>query len=924
MSDPISAPAAPDAATLGRSFATFRTFIEDLSSHVSLRGMFFESERPKPVGSRVQIDLRLVDGFQLVRGEGEVVWIRPEQTAADQPAGMGVRFDALDENSRELVLKILEEQVKSGGSPFELEPLPPGATAAPVWRASGNVAADPEPSQEDLPFDAPWGANLGEIPGELLDDADAEPTMMATRLPAAEENSTTLFDEPPGDGAFATTRMDPVSPDGVGTDAVGTDAVGTDASFADEGPSFELADDGPSFELTDDGPSFAIEDDAPVFDLEDDTGGAQDLDSSPSFEATGEGDADRFSALDFDLTEEDPEIEEALKRTGPIDPSIIPKSPSGELNQPLPLRGPVAPRAVAPEPAAPSPAAPMPAAPGAPQPMPAAPGAPQPSPAAPMPAAPMPAAPIAAEPADIAPEPTPAAAAPEPAAPTENMELELEADDSFGASFTFEDDGEAAVDAPLDNAVFGDPPATSEPVAPAATSPPVLPDAPTVEFTEEDFAFELEADSEDDLGLDFDTPPATLVEPPPDVEPGDAPGFQTALEQPPPAAPMPAAPPPVAPVPAAPPQGAPDAGMDATSLMGVTEPVGAAPASTAPEPAAPAAPPPSPLSFLGNETSEPADPSSADAGTDEDAPAAPYWLEEMGESGGGDAQKPGMSSRLTGSLPGIAIAVVLLAALGAIWFFREPLLGLVGMGNEPEIARADLPPMPQPSAAQDEAATEPEADLDALDDLLAAADGGVAADDESTDPRRATGTTGTDPAALDEIDAMLGNDDAVAGAERPAPAASPPPPRRQTPPPPTTTAPPRRAGTDRTPTAATQAPPRAPPASPRGASSATKIVTISHTTRGEATVITIRGDGPLGAASFQHSSLGDRELVRIQGIGEPYIANEIQVGSSQVRRIRTGFHPGSPSALHVVVDLAHFGAAADVALRNDAIEIVIR
>ncbi|MCP4657306.1 MAG: hypothetical protein GY856_17995, partial [bacterium] len=125
-------------------FEKFSSFVEEYWPKISLRGMLLETTQPKPVGTMISFEFKLTDGFRLCQGVGEVAWVRRRDEGPQGPAGMGIRFHALDDQGRELILKILEEQVKSGGEPFEIERVPPGAESEPAPPAP-RESAEPEP-----------------------------------------------------------------------------------------------------------------------------------------------------------------------------------------------------------------------------------------------------------------------------------------------------------------------------------------------------------------------------------------------------------------------------------------------------------------------------------------------------------------------------------------------------------------------------------------------------------------------------------------------------------------------------------------------------------------------------------------------------------------------------------------------------------
>ncbi len=160
---------------LALRFEKFTSFVDEYASWLSLGGMFVATSDLRPVGDIVDLVIELTDGFRLIEAVGEVVWLRPRAAGAGRPAGIGVRFQALDEKGRELILKILEEQVRSGGAPFEVGEVPDDAISTPgaaLDESAAPVSDDQDPEPRALEFDAPWGKELPAIPDEILDDTD--------------------------------------------------------------------------------------------------------------------------------------------------------------------------------------------------------------------------------------------------------------------------------------------------------------------------------------------------------------------------------------------------------------------------------------------------------------------------------------------------------------------------------------------------------------------------------------------------------------------------------------------------------------------------------------------------------------------------------------------------------------------------------
>lgn len=74
------------------------------------------------------------------------------------------------------------------------------------------------------------------------------------------------------------------------------------------------------------------------------------------------------------------------------------------------------------------------------------------------------------------------------------------------------------------------------------------------------------------------------------------------------------------------------------------------------------------------------------------------------------------------------------------------------------------------------------------------------------------------------------------------------------------------------------------------------------------TVVTFRGNGPFLAERIERVRVpgsSPREVIKLLGIDLPYRQTFIPLGSPEVKRIRTGFHPEDRiNELHVVLDLA--------------------
>jgi len=100
------------------------------------------------------------------------------------------------------------------------------------------------------------------------------------------------------------------------------------------------------------------------------------------------------------------------------------------------------------------------------------------------------------------------------------------------------------------------------------------------------------------------------------------------------------------------------------------------------------------------------------------------------------------------------------------------------------------------------------------------------------------------------------------------------------------------------------APAEAEPAAP-----ANRVRLVTWDERQSETVVTFWGNGrflPERVVRFRVEGGAPRELLKLRGIDLPYRLTSIDVGTPELARIRTGFHPQDRvNELHVVLDLAH-------------------
>jgi uncharacterized protein (TIGR02266 family) len=128
---PVRAPRAAVAVPVRCKFESIIDFVETQSVNISRTGMFLTTGEVVALGTLLELEVGLSDGFSLLKGKAEVV--RVSQGA---PAGLGVRFVELDAASQKLVDRIVEVNAQEGKRPTVPMDF---ATEGP--RGSANAAA---------------------------------------------------------------------------------------------------------------------------------------------------------------------------------------------------------------------------------------------------------------------------------------------------------------------------------------------------------------------------------------------------------------------------------------------------------------------------------------------------------------------------------------------------------------------------------------------------------------------------------------------------------------------------------------------------------------------------------------------------------------------------------------------------------------
>lgn len=118
-------------------------FVDTQSMNISETGMFIETEAPAPIGSKIEFNFALGDGYTLLHGTAEVTRV----IRTGPVNGMGVRFLDLDDANRTLIARIVEVNSQEGrNSTLNFD------FARPATAAAMPVVTDPAaPAPAPLP-----------------------------------------------------------------------------------------------------------------------------------------------------------------------------------------------------------------------------------------------------------------------------------------------------------------------------------------------------------------------------------------------------------------------------------------------------------------------------------------------------------------------------------------------------------------------------------------------------------------------------------------------------------------------------------------------------------------------------------------------------------------------------------------------------
>src|SRR4051794_10005246 len=105
-------PRAPVVVPIRYKYESIIDFVETQSVNVSRSGMFVTTNESLPLGTVLDFEFALSDGFCLLKGKADVV-----RVSHTPPRGLGLRFQQLDGPSQKLIDRIIEVNAREGKKP---------------------------------------------------------------------------------------------------------------------------------------------------------------------------------------------------------------------------------------------------------------------------------------------------------------------------------------------------------------------------------------------------------------------------------------------------------------------------------------------------------------------------------------------------------------------------------------------------------------------------------------------------------------------------------------------------------------------------------------------------------------------------------------------------------------------------------------
>jgi len=88
-------------------YESIEDFLIDYTANISIGGMFIQTDKPLPVGTRFRLRLQIPERSKPIETFGEVCWAMTDNAFGAQQ-GMGIRFDDLAANDEKQVRQLFD------------------------------------------------------------------------------------------------------------------------------------------------------------------------------------------------------------------------------------------------------------------------------------------------------------------------------------------------------------------------------------------------------------------------------------------------------------------------------------------------------------------------------------------------------------------------------------------------------------------------------------------------------------------------------------------------------------------------------------------------------------------------------------------------------------------------------------------------
>ncbi len=166
------------------------------TQNVSVTGMFVKTSSLRPPGTILRFELDLDNGLEPIQGRAEVIWVRRRGDGLFRPAGMGVRFIGLDDESQLLIRWSVNHRTRemrkilhldAVGQPALDRPEPGRSDLDDLRIELEEALVDEIPLPSGLPFGEPESPALADLRAEV--DMALRGVLESSGLPSTDRSS---------------------------------------------------------------------------------------------------------------------------------------------------------------------------------------------------------------------------------------------------------------------------------------------------------------------------------------------------------------------------------------------------------------------------------------------------------------------------------------------------------------------------------------------------------------------------------------------------------------------------------------------------------------------------------------------------------------------------------------------------------------